>query len=370
MIRLTVPDIGEEELREVQKVFDSKYLVQGDKVEEFENMIKECLNVKYVMAVSSGTAALHLALLALGISSEDEVIVPNFTFPATANVVEMVGAKTKFVDIKLDSFCIDVDKIEEIITNKTKAIIPVQEFGQASDMDKILELSCKYNIKVIEDAACALDAEYKTKKVGSIGDIGCFSLHPRKAITTGEGGIIVTNDDKLAEEIKILRNHGMTQENGEIKFVKAGLNYRMTNIQGAIGVIQMKKIQKLNSRRIEVANLYSESLKNIEGIVLPEEKKYGKHVWQTYHILLDEKYNRNEIISKLKNRGIETNIGAYALSEQDYYKNKYGTNYTNLELEKSIYAYKQGVALPMHGNISIEEIAYISKQLKDILNEI
>ncbi len=366
MIKLAVPDIGQEELEEVKKVFDSKYLVQGDKVEEFENLVKEYLNVKHAIAVSSGTAALHLALLALDVKSGDEVIVPDFTFPATSNVVEVVGATTKFVDINLDSLCINTDKVENLITEKTKVIMPVQEFGQSCDMNKILELAKKYNLKVIEDAACALGAEYQGRKVGTIGDIGCFSLHPRKAITTGEGGIIVTNNDEMAEKIKILRNHGLSYINGEPQFVMVGLNYRMTNIQGAIGVAQMKKLKNIIQKRIEIACKYNELLRNINGITLPVGKSYGKHVWQTYHILLDEKIDRNELIRELKQKGIETNFGAYAVHLQPYYKEKYKC--TNDDYTNSIFAYKQGLALPLYNKLINKELDFIVEVLKSKLN--
>lgn len=367
MIKLSVPDIGQEELDEIKKVFDSKYLVQGDKVEEFEYKVKEYLNVKHAIAVSSGTAALHLALISIEVKSGDEIIVPDFTFPATSNVVEVVGATTKFIDIKLDSLCMDVDKIENMITERTKAIIPVQEFGQSADMDKIMKLAKKYNLKVIEDAACALGTEYKGKKIGTIGDVGCFSLHPRKAITTGEGGIVVTNNDELAEKIRVLRNHGLNYVDGKAKFVTAGLNYRMTNIQGAIGIVQMKKLESLNQKRIELSKQYNKLLKDVNGITLPEEKTYGKHVWQTYHILLDKKYNRDEIIKKLRISGIETNFGAYAVHEQPYYKGKY--SYDDCEFSNSIFAHKYGIALPLHNKISMEEMKYIIRELEKYLNE-
>jgi Predicted pyridoxal phosphate-dependent enzyme apparently involved in regulation of cell wall biogenesis len=366
MIKLTVPNIGQEELDEVKKVFDSKYLVQGNKVEEFENLIKEYLNVKHAIAVSSGTAALHLALLALELKAGDEVIVPDFTFPATSNVVEIVGATTKFVDIDLDSLCINSDIIENVITDRTKVIIPVQEFGQSSDMDKILELAKKYNIKVIEDAACALGAEYKGKKVGTIGDIGCFSLHPRKAITTGEGGIVVTNNDKYAEKIRIIMNHGLSLVNGKPEFVMAGFNYRMTNIQGAIGVVQMRKLKSIMSKRLEVVRQYNKLLSNIEGIRLPIEKSYCKHVWQTYNILIAHQNDRDELINKLKSKDIETNFGAYVVHQQPYYKEKY--NYCDSDFENSINAHNYGIALPLYDGLEKEQIIYIATQLNCILN--
>lgn len=365
MIKLSLPNIGNEELEEVKKVFDSKFLVQGNKVKEFENMIEEYLNVKHAIAVSSGTAALHLAVLALDIKAGDEVIVPDFTFPATANVVENVGATTKLVDIKLDSLCIDTDKIEALITDKTKAIIPVHEFGQSCDMHKIMELAKKYNLKVVEDAACALGAEYKEKKVGTIGDIGCFSFHPRKAITTGEGGVLVTNNDEFAEKIKILRNHGISYVDGNPKFVAAGLNYRMTNIQGAIGVVQMNKLEKINLERIEKVKIYNEHLKNIDGIYLPEEKNYSKHIWQSYHILLDEKIDRNMLIKKLFENGIESNFGAYAVHDEPYYKLKYSGE--NLNCKNSSYASKCGLVLPLYDQLKEHEIIYVCNKLKKLI---
>lgn len=367
MIKLAVPSVGIEELDEIRKVLDSKYLVQGDKVEEFEQMISEYLNVKHVIAVSSGTAALHLALIAAGIGLGDEVIVPDFTFPATANVIELIGGVTKFVDIKLDNYCIDSDKIEEKITKKTKAIIPVHEFGQSANMNEIKRIAEKYNIKVIEDAACALGARYNEMAVGTIGDIGCFSFHPRKAITTGEGGVVVTNNFQIAKKIRVLRNHGIDYGNGKIEFQQAGFNYRMTNIQGAIGVAQMKKLDNIIKERRKISNLYNDLLMKIPQIILPEEKSYGEHVYQTYHVLLHDSINRDFVIKKLKECGIETNIGAYAVHEQPYYKLKYGCcdeEYTN-----SIFSYQHGIALPLYYGLSEKDIIMVVNALNEILDD-
>lgn len=365
MIKLAVPDVGEEELEEIKKVLESKYLIQGDKVEEFEDSIGNYLGVRHAIAVSSGTAALHLALMALDINVGDEIIVPDFTFPATSNVVEVVGATTKLIDIELDSLCIDINKIESRITQKTKAIIPVHAFGQSADMDKIMELAKKYDLKVIEDAACALGTEYKGEKVGSIGDIGCFSLHPRKAITTGEGGLVVTNNDELAERIRVLRNHGISTIDGKNQFIMAGLNYRLTNIQGAMGVVQIRKLDKINNKRKELALLYNDLLKDCKHIRLPEEKDYGKHVWQTYHILLDDSIKRDRLIEQLKAKGIETNFGAYAVHQQPYYQEKY--NCDKSEFYNSIYAHRKGLALPLHNELIKSDIEYIVFELCKLL---
>ena len=272
MIKLAEPTLGMEELEAIKNVLESKYLVQGDQVVQFESAMAKWLNVKHCIAVSSGTAALHLAIIALEIGRGDEVIVPAFTFPATSNVVEAVSATTVFIDIKLESLCMDETLIESAITNKTKAIIVVHEFGQAAEMEKVIKLAQKYNLAVIEDAACALGAKWQHKPVGTIGKVGCFSLHPRKAITTGEGGLITTNDDEIAKKIKQLRNHGIEIVNGKPRFVCAGLNYRMTNIQGAIGNVQFSKLEKINHDRKRLALMYMNLLKNEKRIRLPQSK--------------------------------------------------------------------------------------------------
>lgn len=368
MIKLAVPHLDESEFEEIKKVLDSKYLVQGSKVNELEQLMSEYLGVKHAVAVSSGTAALHLALLALEIRNGDEVIAPDFTFPATTNAVEVAGGNVKLVDIKKEDFCINEDLIEENITEKTKAIMVVQEFGNCADMDKIISIAEKYNLKVIEDAACALGAEYKNKKVGTIGDIGCFSLHPRKAITTGEGGIIVTNDDTLAERVRIIRNHGLNYVDGKPLFVDAGLNYRMTDIQGAMGVAQFKKLNMLNESRENIALMYNDYLKDIKNITLPTSISDVKHIWQTYHILLNNNIDRDEVIKKLRENGIETNFGAYSVHMQPYYKEKY-----NLEDDKFINSkesYLSGIALPLHFELKEEDIKYIKETLERVLNEL
>ena len=218
IIRLAKPNISSNAIDEIADVFKSGFLVQGKKVAEFEKNLANYFNVKNAICVSSGTAALHLSLIALNIKQGDEVIVPAFTFPATANVVELVGAKPVFVDINLNDFCIDISEIESKITEKTKAIIPVHEFGQVAKIHEIIEIAKKYNLKVVEDAACAFGAEYNYKKIGTFGDTGCFSFHPRKAITTGEGGVILTNNEYIVERLFALRNHGIVYNYGEIEF--------------------------------------------------------------------------------------------------------------------------------------------------------
>ncbi|NQU99168.1 MAG: DegT/DnrJ/EryC1/StrS aminotransferase family protein, partial [Parcubacteria group bacterium] len=242
MIQVSKPSLGREELNNVMEAIKSSWISsKGKFITEFEENFAEYCGVKYGIATANGTVALHLALKALKISKGDEVIVPDLTFIATANVVTYCNAKPIFIDSNPDYWCIDPEKIEEKITTKTKAIIPVHLYGHPCDMDAITKIAKKYGLYVIEDAAEAHGAGYKGKKVGSFGDISCFSFYGNKIITTGEGGMCLTNNQKLAERMKILRDHGMSPDK-RYWYDVIGFNYRMTNIQAAIGVAQLKKI--------------------------------------------------------------------------------------------------------------------------------
>jgi perosamine synthetase len=281
-------------------------------VAEFEQLVQEYLDVPHAKMVSSGTAALHVAMLALDIQQGDEVIVPAFTYPATANAVELVGAKPVMVDINLTDFCIDTSQIEAKITSKTKAIKPVHEFGQAAKMVDIIAIAQKYKLKIVEDAACALGSAYEGKMAGTFGEIGCFSLHPRKAITTGEGGIIVTHDDELARKIDLLRNHGAEKCEGKLDFYLPGLNYRMTDFQAALGIPQLEELEQIIEVRKQQALKYDALLKEINWLETPAVFPERKHVYQTYHVLVKE-LSRDDIIKALREKGVETNLGAQAL---------------------------------------------------------
>ncbi|MCD6578924.1 DegT/DnrJ/EryC1/StrS family aminotransferase, partial [bacterium] len=291
----------------------------------------------------------------------DEIIVPAFTFPATANVVELVGAKPIFVDISLSDFCIDTGKIEEEITKRTKAIIPGHEFGQSTKMDDILKIARQYNLKIVEDAACALGAEFENQKVGTFGEFGCFSFHPRKAITTGEGGVAVTSDDELAQKINVLRNHGISYKDGKVDFIAAGLNYRMTDFQAVLGIGQLEDIDNIIIQRIETANKYNDKLNEVNWIKTPHVYENRKMVYQTYHVLLDGRY-RDELVNYLKSEEIETNLGAQALPCLTYYKDKYKMKES--DFPNAVKAYKQGLALPMGDHVTTEDINYVSKILE------
>lgn len=364
MLKLAKPYIPDSAYEKVKEILESGNLIQGKYVRQFEQKVQEYLDVPNALMVSSGTAALHLALLALDIKLGDEVIVPAFTYPATVNVVEIVGAKPVLVDINLIDFCIDVQKIEQKITNKTKAIIPVHEFGQAADIKTITDLCKKYNLKLIEDAACALGSEYNGKKAGTYGDFGCFSLHPRKAITTGEGGIVVTSNERLAEKIKLFRNHGAYKKDCKLDFYLPGLNYRMTEFQAAIGIPQLEEIDSIINKRKEQAGIYNDLLQNIENIDIPETFENRKHVYQTYHILLKNK-NRDRLIKELRKQQIETNLGAQALHCLTYYREKY--DYKKTDFVNAAFAYNQGLALPLGRHLKLEDIKKVSCALKEIV---
>jgi len=357
VIRLAKPHIPDKAIEKAVEVLKSGNLVQGKYVEEFESALCDYLNVRNAIVVSSGTAALHLALLALEIKKGDEVIVPAFTFPATANVVELVGARPIFVDINLSDFCVDTRKIKGIITKRTKAIMPVHEFGQAAKMDDIVRIAQQYSLKIIEDAACALGAEFENQKVGTFGKLGCFSFHPRKAITTGEGGVIATDDDELAEKIKSLRNHGIQIINGKIDFLFAGFNYRMTDFQAVLGIPQLKHLENDILERIELAKEYNSQLSGIEWVKIPKVFDNRKMVYQTYHILVDKKIDRDAFLFYIRENNIEANYGAQALNCIKFYRGKYSL--TDKSHPEATSAYFKGVALPIGSHVSLKDIFYI-----------
>lgn len=365
MIRLSQPIIDDEEINAIVEVLKSGMLVQGNYVSEFETALKQYIDVDYVSAVSSGTAALHTALSALGVGEGDAVFVPSFTFPATANVVELQRARTVLVDVDISTYNIDIDLLEKAIINYSepetpKAIIVVHEFGAPANMTRIMEIAKKYNLFVVEDAACALGTKWNGQHVGTFGDIGCFSWHPRKAITTGEGGAIVTNNPTLFSKVNLLRNHGlMKAENGVIDFVIPGFNYRLTEIQAVLGINQLKKFDGWLKKRNELVEYYYELLIDVPNIKLP--LKVSGHAWQTFMILLDEKINRDDLIKRLKVEGIETNLGAQGLSQLSYFKEKYDFDVNYNVVSNGLF--KQGLALPLHPLLTKKDLDYICSRL-------
>lgn len=360
-IPLMSPDITDEDIAAVTDVLRSGMLVQGKKVAELEAAVASYLDVKHAIAVSNGTATLHLALVALGIGHGDEIIVPAFSYIATANVVELVGATPVFVDIDIRTFNLDSTQIEKHITGKTKAIIPVNEFGLAADLTEIMAIAIRHGIAVIEDSACALGAKEGQKYAGTFGMLGSFSFHPRKAITSGEGGMLVTNDDKLAAKLRILRNHGIEMQNGAMEFVMAGFNYRMTDFQAAMLSNQIKRLPAIISSRQSLAKVYEEKLVNTKFSrpVIPAGKL---HTWQTYHVIVDKGLKRNDVIDYLKENGIGSNYGAQCMPYQKFFQAKYKLDCYSL-FPNAMLAYTNGLALPLYEKLNKSDIEYVSETL-------
>lgn len=354
-IGLAKPDIREEDFEDVLNVLRSGMLVQGRKVQEFEDLCAEWGAT--ARAVSSGTAALHVALLALGIEKGDEVIVPAFSFVASANSVEAVGAKAVFVDIDINTFCLDVDQLLPAISDKTKAIMPVHEFGLCANMPEIMRIAEENDIPVIEDAACALGASINGRFSGTWGVANCFSLHPRKIITSGEGGLVMSENESLIQRVEQIRNHGITFASGTMDFVEAGLNLRMTDFQAALVIPQLNRLEEKLERHQEIASRFDSEIVN-ELIVLPIVPDGYTHSWQTYHVVLDKSLDRDETIKHLKSQGIGTNYGAQCIPAMAYYSEKYHLD-CQQNFPNALVAYKQGLALPLHSRMTDAEVSHV-----------
>ena len=373
IIPISLPVTGQEEWEALKEPLMSGWLTSGPKVREFEQLFAERHGVKHALAVTSATTALHLALVALGIKEGDEVIVPAFTWVSTANVVLYCGAKVVFVDIDPFTFNINPEDLSKRITSKTKAIIPVHLFGLCADMDKIKEIAG--NIPLIEDGACAAGASYKGTPAGGLGTIGCFSFHPRKSVTTGEGGMITTNDDKLAEIMGMLRNHGASiseeQRHHGAKpymlpdFNALGYNYRMTDLQGAVGVVQIKKLDQFINEREKWANFYTKELDSIPWLRTPKHGADYKHGWQSFVTFVDEfksPASRNEIMELLQQQGISTRPGTHAVHMLNFYKEKFNIQPSDYPGAQAANNYS--MSIPLHNRMVAEDFDYVVSVIK------
>ncbi len=318
-IPLTVPSIDSQELAEIAKVLESGYLTQGPAVASFEKAVADYVGVKYAFATTSATTALHLSLVALDIAPRSEVIVPAFTFPATANVVIQHGAVPVLADIDPDTFAVSTATLEAVITDSTSAIMPVDPFGYPVDMKAVVALATDHSLHVVEDAACAIGAVRSGRQCGSFRDVGCFSFHPRKVITTGEGGMITTDDDAIADRISILRNHGGVRKSGRSVFVDAGFNYRMSDVQGAIGIAQMRKIDSILSDRRRLASRLKTLIQEIPGVRLPRNEPETAPTFQSFVVMLPNLDIRDAVIRHLADSGVESTVGTYGLHLEPYF---------------------------------------------------
>lgn len=366
MWRLPVmePMLGGNELKYVSDCITSNWISsQGSYVRSFEKDFAIFLATEHALTTTSGTTALHLALTALDVGPGDEVIVPDLTFAASANVVVHTGATPVFVDVSPEHWTIDPDLIEAAITDKTRAIMPVHLYGHPCNMDPIMEIARRHKLYIVEDCAEALGAQYKGRQVGTLGDAGCFSFFSNKVITTGEGGMIVTSNPKLYEKMVILRDHGMSKTK-RYWHEMAGFNYRMTNLQAAVGLAQIEQIDSFLYKRREMAKHYESRLKGIAGITLPPEMKWAKNIYWLYSILINENsagISRDELMKGLECEGIETRPFFCPLHSQPPYP------HTRDTLPNTGKLAAEGISLPSSNTLTLEEIDRVCANIKKLI---
>ncbi|MCK5044572.1 aminotransferase class V-fold PLP-dependent enzyme [Candidatus Parcubacteria bacterium] len=371
-IPLSSPDITSKDVEAINQVLSTSFLSIGPKVKEFEKKIANYIGVKYAVAVNSGTSGLHLCVRSLDIKDGDEVITAPFSFIASANCMLFERAKPVFVDIDEKTLCIDVNKIEEKITEKTKAIMPVHIFGHSCEMDKIMEIAKKHNLAVIEDACEAIGGEYKGKKVGSFGDASVFAFYPNKQITTAEGGMIVTDNEKIAKLCQSMRNQGRDDNNEWLSHMRLGYNYRMSELSAALGVAQMDRIDEILGKRQKIAEYYNEQLKKINGVEIPYASLDVKMSWFVYTIKLDSKRfsreNRNQAIEDLRKRGIACKAYFPPIHLEPFYVDMFDYKKGSFPVTESVSDLT--IALPFYNNLPEKEIDYICDSLKDIMESL
>lgn len=363
MINIAAPVIDSEERRAVDEVIESGMLAQGLKVAELEESWAKYCGTKHALAVNSGTAAIHCALYAAGVKEGDEVITTPYSFIATINPILMLGARPVLVDIDEETFNIDVSKIEAAITEKTKAIVPVDLYGQPCDWAELQEIAKKHNLKIVEDACQAIGAEYKGIKTGSLGDFGCFSLYATKNIMCGEGGVVTTNSDEAAVAIRSFRQHGMV---APYEYANLGYNYRMSDLHGAIAVEQLKKVEEFTKKRQENARKLNDVLAGVAGIKIPTISENRSHVYHQYTILLDKDIQRDQFIASLRDKGV--GAGIYYPKPLHAYPHiaKLGYKVGDFPVAEDLAA--RVVSLPVHPKVTDEDIEIIAAAVKESVN--
>lgn len=375
IIQISLPSTGEEEWLATKEPLMSGWLTQGPKVAEFEKNFAHRHQVNHALATTSCTTGLHLILAGMGIGPGDEVLVPAFTWVATANVVLYCGATPVLVDIDPKTFNIDPAKIKQKITKNTKAVIVVHLFGLAAEMNAIREVIG--SIPIIEDAACAAGSSYQGVPVGKLGLAASFSFHPRKSVTTGEGGMVTTDDAELAETMNRLRNHGASiseeqRHKGPRPYILPdfnlmGFNYRMTDLQGAVGIVQLKKLDQFIDERAKWASYYQEQLSSISWLRLPSEPKGSRHGWQSYVTYVDPAKApkaRNEIMEILMSKGISTRPGTHAVHMLGFYQEKY--SFKNSDFPGAMDADQNSMSIPLHNRMSKEDYDWVINSLRNI----
>ena len=350
MIRLAWPDVGAEEAEAVAEVLASGRLTMGPKVAEFEAEIARACATKHAVAVSSGTAALHLAAAALEPTADGEVIVPAYTFPATANAVVLAGARPVLVDVDPDTMNLDADRVAEAVTPKTRAVVAVHLFGRPVDWAALGEV-VPSDVHIVEDAAGALGARWQGKPCGGLGTLGCLSFHPRKIVTTGEGGAVACDDDGLARSIRRLRHHGISSDDG-FDIPEPGLNYRLSDLQCAVGLVQIRRLERLLGARERLAEAYRERLERL--VETPSAAAGDRHGWQAYVVKLDR---RDEALEGLRADGIEAQIGTYALHHLTAYRDQG-------QFPGADACFRRALALPFHSKLTESDVDRVVETIR------
>jgi len=370
------PYITEDEVREVADCLKSGWLTMGPKTIEFEERFREYIGSSHAISLNSGTAALHLALKAIDVKPGDEIILPTMTFTATGEVITYFGASPVLADVERETHNIDVNEIEKRITPRTRAIIPVHFAGQPCDMEEIMELARKYGVYVIEDAAHSLPAWYRGKKIGTVGDITCFSFYATKTLSTGEGGMATTDNEDWAQRIKRLRLHGISKDGWKrysrdsswfYEVVEGGYKYNITDIESALGLAQLRKLEWMWGVREKVAALYTEAFAPLEGVITPLVKPDRKTAWHLYPIKLNLealRIDRARFIEELKARGIGTSVHFIPLHRHPFYRNCFGC--TASDFPNAEWVYERVISLPIFPSMKQEEVCYVADVVADL----
>jgi dTDP-4-amino-4,6-dideoxygalactose transaminase len=364
-IPLIKPYITEEVKARVCEVLDSGYLTEGHVTDEFKEEVREYVGAQYALAVSNCTVGLELALRAMDIGPGDEVIIPDYTYPATGDAVQIVGAKAVIVDIDPETCLVDYQALQNALTSKTKAVIPVSLFGNPLDYERLKEVTTGRNIFVLEDAACSLGARYDDVCAGNLADISVFSLHPRKFITTGEGGVVTTDNTKWAGWMESYKHFGVGNNTDRVtaQFERIGTNYKLSNIQAAVGLVQMRHIDMLLARRAEIAQRYNDLLQDVAGIRFLKITPKGTHSWQSYCVFVE---NPSQVIEKLRERGIETQIGTYSLHMHSAFNENPNCQIVG-DMPGSRYAFEHCLCLPLYHEMNEETQAYVVQELAKVV---
>ncbi len=378
-VPISRPLLGAEEVEEVELVLKSGMLAQGKRVKELEDGFAEYVGAKHGIAVSNGTLALLVALQAMGIGPGDEVITTPLSFFATASTILMTGAVPVFVDVDPETYNLDPGRVEEVLSDRTRAIVPVHLFGHPVDMDPLLKIARERDLLILEDAAQAHGAEYRGRKVGSIGHAAAFSFYPTKNMTTAEGGMITTSDDRLAGRCRLLRDHG---QESKYVHIMLGMNCRMTDLQAAIGVVQLKKLDSMNERRREIARTYVDELGGLEGIEMPIERPWARHSWHLFAVKVTGP-SRDRLVGALRDRGVDARPSyPMPIYDQPVMKKlgirefdplwfaRSGKGFKRAECPNAERLVDQLLLLPIHPGMSDEDVQFVTRAVKEALREV